>query len=95
MRKDYQIQHSFLFEEVRLVEGGYKKEIKKYDGEGYSLAIRFSKIMKMNKQEEIEKIINSVPLSLFPPLLLLDVWPKEKKGYISDYARLLLQCVLN
>ncbi len=65
MRKDYQIQHSFLFEEVRLVEGGYKKEIKKYDGEGYSIAIRFSKIMKLNKQEEMGKIINSVPLFCF------------------------------
>ncbi len=95
MKKDYQIQHSFLFEEVRLVEGGYKKKIKKYDGEGYSLVIRFSKIMKLNKREEMKKIIGSVPLSLFPPLLLLDVWPKEGKGYIIDYARLLLQCVLN
>lgn len=43
---------------------------------------------------KFEKIAVKVPLSLFQPILVLDVWPNEDDGIIAEYAKILLKLSL-
>ncbi len=94
MIKSYPIQHDFFFTDVDLNERGYSGCIKdNYSGE-FGPVILFSDILDLKSENQFEKIAFNVPLSLFQPILVLDVWPNEDEGIITEYAKILLKLSL-
>ncbi len=94
MKKNYLIQHDFLFEDAGLEEDVFSGVILQHCDVDYGPVILFSAILSLDNANQFEKMMNDIPIALFPPLLLLDFWPCEKQGIVVTYARVLLCLVL-
>lgn len=94
MSKNYSVQHDFLFEDASLEENGYAGVILQHCDTDYGSVILFSAILSLKSSNQFEGLMNNIPITLFPPLLLLDFWPSEKQGIVATYARVLLYLVL-
>lgn len=93
MKKSYFIQHDAFFADV-----GYVAYVSDYPviclPQPTGMEIRLSQLLRFTRDEKLELFVSSIPLQLFPPLLILDVYPSLDDKDLWDYYQFLLSAVI-
>ncbi len=96
MKKDYAIQHNYLFNDLVIDGNAYRDEIGEWAVNDVDYVISFSTVIGIKTENSFaEFVCKKIPNTLFSYVLVLDVWPSENEPIMIDYAKTLLGSVLS